>query len=111
MLASEVTGQSRETAPVGGGRTYGKVGPGSEPEVPAYCGLAGGLGGTPLPLRDLRENYCRNPDGSEAPWCFTSRPGLRVAFCYQIPRCTEEVVPEGEAGAGDTLPGQESTQG
>ncbi|XP_005347942.2 hepatocyte growth factor-like protein isoform X2 [Microtus ochrogaster] len=45
--------------------------------------------------KDLRENFCRNPDGSEAPWCFTSRPGLRVAFCYQIPRCTEEVVPEG----------------
>ncbi|KAM7336973.1 hypothetical protein ACRRTK_003092 [Alexandromys fortis] len=46
-------------------------------------------------FRDLRENFCRNPDGSEAPWCFTSRPGLRVAFCYQIPRCTEEVMPEG----------------
>ncbi|KAM6161026.1 hepatocyte growth factor-like protein [Erethizon dorsatum] len=41
--------------------------------------------------KDLRENFCRNPDGSEAPWCFTSRPGMRVAFCYQIPRCTEDV--------------------
>lgn len=28
MLASEVTGRSRESAPVGGGRAYGKVGPG-----------------------------------------------------------------------------------
>uniref|UniRef100_A0A8C6W6A3 Macrophage stimulating 1 (hepatocyte growth factor-like) n=1 Tax=Nannospalax galili TaxID=1026970 RepID=A0A8C6W6A3_NANGA len=45
--------------------------------------------------KDLRENFCRNPDGSEAPWCFTSRPGLRVAFCHQIPRCREEVPPEG----------------
>ncbi|XP_004834103.1 hepatocyte growth factor-like protein isoform X1 [Heterocephalus glaber] len=41
--------------------------------------------------KDLRENFCRNPDGSEAPWCFTSRPGMRVAFCYQIPRCTDDI--------------------
>ncbi|XP_025311665.1 hepatocyte growth factor-like protein isoform X1 [Canis lupus baileyi] len=44
--------------------------------------------------KDLRENFCRNPDGSEAPWCFTSRPGMRVAFCYQIPRCADDVRPE-----------------
>ncbi|XP_021118376.1 hepatocyte growth factor-like protein isoform X2 [Heterocephalus glaber] len=43
------------------------------------------------PAKDLRENFCRNPDGSEAPWCFTSRPGMRVAFCYQIPRCTDDI--------------------
>ncbi|XP_074862133.1 hepatocyte growth factor-like protein isoform X2 [Carettochelys insculpta] len=41
--------------------------------------------------KDLRENYCRNPDGSEAPWCFTSLPSKRVAFCFQIKRCTDEV--------------------
>ncbi|KAM9592466.1 hepatocyte growth factor-like protein isoform 2-T2 [Trichechus inunguis] len=44
--------------------------------------------------KDLRENFCRNPDGSEAPWCFTSRPGMRVAFCYQIRRCADDVRPE-----------------
>ncbi|XP_027980116.1 hepatocyte growth factor-like protein [Eumetopias jubatus] len=44
--------------------------------------------------KDLRENFCRNPDGSEAPWCFTSRPGMRVAFCYQIPRCADDLRPE-----------------
>uniref|UniRef100_A0A8C5LHJ2 Hepatocyte growth factor-like protein n=1 Tax=Jaculus jaculus TaxID=51337 RepID=A0A8C5LHJ2_JACJA len=44
--------------------------------------------------KDLRENFCRNPDGSEAPWCFTTRRNLRVAFCYQIQRCTDEVSPE-----------------
>ncbi|KAM4862598.1 hepatocyte growth factor-like protein isoform X3 [Urocitellus parryii] len=49
--------------------------------------------------KDLRENFCRNPDGSEAPWCFTSRPGMRVAFCYQIQRCTDDVRPEGKARA------------
>ncbi|KAM7064041.1 hepatocyte growth factor-like protein isoform 2-T2 [Molossus nigricans] len=47
------------------------------------------------PCKDLRENFCRNPDGSEAPWCFTSRPGMRMAFCYQIRRCTDDVRPEG----------------
>ncbi|XP_043835075.1 hepatocyte growth factor-like protein isoform X1 [Dromiciops gliroides] len=41
--------------------------------------------------KDLRENFCRNPDGSEAPWCFTSRPGMRVAFCFQIKRCTDDI--------------------
>ncbi|XP_073915754.1 hepatocyte growth factor-like protein isoform X3 [Castor canadensis] len=44
--------------------------------------------------KDLRENFCRNPDDSEAPWCFTSLPGIRMAFCYQIKRCTDEVPPE-----------------
>ncbi|XP_025897316.1 hepatocyte growth factor-like protein [Nothoprocta perdicaria] len=43
------------------------------------------------PCKDLQENYCRNPDGSEAPWCFTTRPSLRVAFCFQIPRCADEL--------------------
>ncbi|KAG6938174.1 macrophage stimulating 1, partial [Chelydra serpentina] len=41
--------------------------------------------------KDLRENYCRNPDGSEAPWCFTSLPSMRVTFCFQIKRCTDDV--------------------
>ncbi|XP_006025057.1 hepatocyte growth factor-like protein isoform X1 [Alligator sinensis] len=41
--------------------------------------------------KDLQENYCRNPDGSEAPWCFTTLPSMRVAFCFQIRRCMDEV--------------------
>ncbi|KAJ6667681.1 hypothetical protein lerEdw1_016002 [Lerista edwardsae] len=41
--------------------------------------------------KDLRENYCRNPDGSEAPWCFTTFPSLRMAFCFQIKRCPDDV--------------------
>ncbi|XP_030314209.1 hepatocyte growth factor-like protein isoform X5 [Calypte anna] len=43
------------------------------------------------PCKDLQENYCRNPDGSEAPWCFTSRPTIRIAFCFQIRRCPDEL--------------------
>ncbi|XP_030063000.1 hepatocyte growth factor-like protein isoform X2 [Microcaecilia unicolor] len=41
--------------------------------------------------KGLEENYCRNPDGSEAPWCFTTLPGMRAAFCFQIKRCTDDV--------------------
>ncbi|KAG7454310.1 hypothetical protein MATL_G00258320 [Megalops atlanticus] len=37
--------------------------------------------------KDLRENYCRNPDGAELPWCFTTDPRVRMAFCTNIPRC------------------------
>uniref|UniRef100_A0A3P8X7I2 Hepatocyte growth factor n=1 Tax=Esox lucius TaxID=8010 RepID=A0A3P8X7I2_ESOLU len=37
--------------------------------------------------KDLTENYCRNPDGAEIPWCFTVDPNQRRAFCTHIPRC------------------------
>ncbi|CAL8242496.1 unnamed protein product [Merluccius merluccius] len=37
--------------------------------------------------RDLKENYCRNPDGSDYPWCFTMDPKQRRANCTHIPRC------------------------
>lgn len=40
-----------------------------------------------LHFRDLRENYCRNPDGRHLPWCFTTDPNVPVAFCTNIPRC------------------------
>lgn len=62
------------------------------PPAATPSGLSGRL------VRDLRENFCRNPDGSEAPWCFTSRPGMRMAFCYQIRRCADDVRAEGEPG-------------
>ncbi|KAM8979827.1 hepatocyte growth factor isoform X4 [Sarcophilus harrisii] len=37
--------------------------------------------------KDLRENYCRNPDGAESPWCFTTDPNIRIGYCSQIPKC------------------------
>ena len=27
-------------------------------------------------------NYCRTPDGSEWPWCFTTAPDVRSQLCY-----------------------------
>uniref|UniRef100_A0A7N6B7I9 Hepatocyte growth factor n=1 Tax=Anabas testudineus TaxID=64144 RepID=A0A7N6B7I9_ANATE len=39
------------------------------------------------PCKDLRENYCRNPDGQEFPWCFTTDPRVRMMFCTNIPQC------------------------
>uniref|UniRef100_A0A665V264 Hepatocyte growth factor n=1 Tax=Echeneis naucrates TaxID=173247 RepID=A0A665V264_ECHNA len=37
--------------------------------------------------KGLRENYCRNPDGQEFPWCFTTDPRVRTMFCTNIPQC------------------------
>uniref|UniRef100_A0A8C6P392 Hepatocyte growth factor n=1 Tax=Nothobranchius furzeri TaxID=105023 RepID=A0A8C6P392_NOTFU len=46
------------------------------------------------PCKDLRENYCRNPDGQESPWCFTTDPRVRTMFCTNIPRCGTHNRPE-----------------
>ncbi|XP_063296779.1 hepatocyte growth factor-like protein isoform X1 [Pelobates fuscus] len=45
------------------------------------------------PCKGLDENYCRNPDGSEAPWCFTTNPNMRIAYCFQIKRCPDDEEP------------------
>ncbi|XP_060061215.1 apolipoprotein(a)-like isoform X2 [Erinaceus europaeus] len=34
----------------------------------------------------LVRNYCRNPDGSSAPWCYTTDPSVRWEYC-NIPSC------------------------
>lgn len=43
--------------------------------------------------RDLRENYCRNPDGQESPWCFTTDPRVRTMSCTNIPLCNAQSRP------------------
>ncbi|XP_074719076.1 plasminogen-like isoform X2 [Strix uralensis] len=40
-----------------------------------------------FPEKDLKMNYCRNPDGELRPWCFTTSPTKRWEYC-NIPRCT-----------------------
>ncbi|XP_052695909.1 plasminogen-like [Crassostrea angulata] len=38
------------------------------------------------PRTSLPENYCRNPDGEPAPWCYTTDPNKRFEIC-NIPYC------------------------
>uniref|UniRef100_A0A2K6GMV5 Plasminogen n=1 Tax=Propithecus coquereli TaxID=379532 RepID=A0A2K6GMV5_PROCO len=40
-----------------------------------------------FPNKNLKMNYCRNPDGEPLPWCFTTNPNKRWELC-NIPRCT-----------------------
>nr|XP_012626756.1 hepatocyte growth factor-like protein isoform X3 [Microcebus murinus] len=44
----------------------------------------------------LDDNYCRNPDGSERPWCYTMDPQIKREFC-DLPRCGSEAQPRHEA--------------
>uniref|UniRef100_A0A671EBK8 Plasminogen n=1 Tax=Rhinolophus ferrumequinum TaxID=59479 RepID=A0A671EBK8_RHIFE len=39
-----------------------------------------------FPCKNLVENYCRNPDGEMAPWCYTNSNEPRWEYC-QIPSC------------------------
>ncbi|XP_064913636.1 plasminogen isoform X2 [Columba livia] len=48
-----------------------------------------------FPNEDLRDNYCRNPDGDSSPWCFTTDPSMRWDYC-NLKRCddyTQEPAP------------------
>eukprot|EP00058_Branchiostoma_floridae_P010519 XP_002596007.1 hypothetical protein BRAFLDRAFT_123738 [Branchiostoma floridae] len=38
------------------------------------------------PENDLRENYCRNPDGEPRTWCYTTDPSVRWEHC-DVPKC------------------------
>nr|1KI0_A Chain A, ANGIOSTATIN [Homo sapiens] len=40
-----------------------------------------------FPNKNLKKNYCRNPDRELRPWCFTTDPNKRWELC-DIPRCT-----------------------
>ncbi|XP_068163054.1 hepatocyte growth factor-like [Antennarius striatus] len=57
--------------------------------------------------KDLRENYCRNPNGAHYPWCFTTDPNQRIANCTHIPRCDAEAMQKLECyeNSGDTYRG------
>ena len=37
---------------------------------------------------DLEENYCRNPDGSDGAWCYTTDPDVRWELC-DVPTCDD----------------------
>lgn len=40
------------------------------------------------PDKGLKDNYCRNPDGRQRPWCFTTDPGTPWEYC-NVKQCGE----------------------
>ncbi|XP_023370408.1 apolipoprotein(a)-like [Otolemur garnettii] len=44
----------------------------------------------------LVRNYCRNPDDSGRPWCYTTDPSIRWEYC-NLTQCSETPVPSEEA--------------
>ncbi|XP_038620777.1 prothrombin [Tachyglossus aculeatus] len=51
------------------------------------------MNATSHPGADLRENFCRNPDGdADGPWCFTTDPTVRREGCL-VPVCGQTEVP------------------
>ncbi|NXT90407.1 PLMN protein, partial [Anhinga rufa] len=43
-----------------------------------------------FPNADLKQNYCRNPDGDSRPWCYTTDPSVRWEYC-NLKRCHDHV--------------------
>jgi len=35
-------------------------------------------------MTGLEENYCRNPDGGDTIWCYTTSPDERWGYCDPI---------------------------
>ncbi|KAK0143369.1 Hepatocyte growth factor [Merluccius polli] len=61
--------------------------------------------------KDLRENYCRNPDGQESPWCFTTDPRVRTMSCTNIPQCgvqNSQAAEDCYEGFGEGYSGQQA---
>ncbi|XP_054633082.1 hepatocyte growth factor [Dunckerocampus dactyliophorus] len=58
--------------------------------------------------KDLRENYCRNPDGQQFPWCFTTDPRVRTMFCTNILQCGSQNKPDCYEGFGEKYQGEQS---
>ncbi|XP_066271558.1 uncharacterized protein [Branchiostoma lanceolatum] len=39
------------------------------------------------PSAGLEQNYCRNPDGKDRPWCYTNNPLIRWMYCEDVFAC------------------------
>ncbi|KAI8502392.1 hypothetical protein Bbelb_199800, partial [Branchiostoma belcheri] len=51
------------------------------------------------PSSGLKENYCRNPDGATAVWCYTTDPDQRWEYC-DVPACVGCLVGDGTSYRG-----------
>ncbi|XP_004674018.1 PREDICTED: plasminogen [Condylura cristata] len=58
-----------------------------------------------FPCKDLDVNYCRNPDGESAPWCFTTNSSVRWEYC-KIPSCDSP--PVSTEQTDDTVPPEQT---
>ncbi|EDL02069.1 plasminogen, isoform CRA_i [Mus musculus] len=58
-----------------------------------------------FPCKNLEENYCRNPDGETAPWCYTTDSQLRWEYC-EIPSCESSASPD---QSDSSVPPEEQT--
>jgi len=52
------------------------------------------------PNAGLDENYCRNPDGEDGAWCYTTDVDVRWELCT-VPSCDEDDE-DGSSTSGDT---------
>ena len=50
------------------------------------------------PNAGLDENYCRNPDGEDGAWCYTTDVDVRWELCT-VPSCDEDE--DGSSTSGD----------
>ncbi|XP_066292800.1 apolipoprotein(a)-like [Branchiostoma lanceolatum] len=63
---------------------------------------------TPLWNPELEDNYCRNPDGEETIWCYTTDPDVRFEEC-DLPDCGQREIVDCVEGDGETYRGTLAT--
>ncbi|XP_037100641.1 plasminogen isoform X2 [Syngnathus acus] len=61
------------------------------------------------PTADLRRNLCRNPDGDQAPWCYTTDPSVRWEYC-NLQKCSSSPVEESTPAIEPSTPEKPSTE-
>jgi hypothetical protein len=58
-----------------------------------------------MPDAGLESNYCRNPDGENSIWCYTTDPARRWEYCDPIHEFVEDLKKEKRPRSQETLTG------